>query len=136
LCGLIAGGTVSFTPRYTIHSFSTGGETIIQKSLWEWVIVRVLFSGLAGLAALGLLLLCLLCLVAIGAGAYAHAVRQAVRGRLWLWLGTAVLALVLTVFASVANTDFVPFSFLALFTVPLLPTLVLAALASGVAVTG
>jgi uncharacterized integral membrane protein len=76
-----------------------------------------------------------LCLIAIGAGAYAHVVQQAVRGQLWLWLGTAVLALVLTIFASLANTDVAPASFLALFVTPLLPALVLAVLASGVAVT-
>jgi hypothetical protein len=133
LCGLIAVGIVSFAPRYTVHSNSVlGVETISQQSLWERLF---LYSGfLAGLATLGMWLLCLLCLIAIGAGAYTHAVHQAVRGRLWLWFGTAVLALVLTFFESVAGTDLGPFSILALFVTPLLPALVLAALASGVAV--
>jgi hypothetical protein len=136
LCGLMAVGIVSFAPRYTVHRFSSlGGETISYPSLWEFVIRRFLFSGWAGLAALGMLLLCVLCLIAIGAGAYAHAVQQAARGARWLWLGTAVLALVLTIFASAADTHLVPFSILAIFVTPLLPALVLAALASGIAVT-
>jgi formate-dependent nitrite reductase membrane component NrfD len=84
---------------------------------------------------LGLLLLCLLGLIAIGAGAHAHAVHQAVRGARWLWLGTAVLALVLTLIASVADVDLGPGSLVPLFVDPLLPALALAALASGIAVT-
>ncbi len=84
---------------------------------------------------MGLLLLCLLCLIAIGAGAYAHAVHQAVRGARWLWLGTAVLALVLTMIASVADVNLGAASLVVLFVDPLLPALVLAALASGIAVT-
>ena len=135
LCGLIAVGIVSFAPRYEVQSNSTyGGETISQLSLWDMWIRRFLFSG-AGLATVGMLLLCLLCLLAIAAGAYTHAVHQAVRGARWLWIGTAALALVLTTFASVADTDLVPVSLLALYIAPLLPALVLAALASGIAVT-
>ena len=139
LCGLIAVGVVSFVPRFPVYVSSVGGrQTISYQSVWERLF---LFSGvsrlegLAGVGMLGLLLLCLLCLIAIGAGAYAHAVHQAVRGARWLWLGTAVLALVLTMIASVADVDLGTASLVVLFVDPLLPALVLAALASGIAVT-
>jgi hypothetical protein len=138
LCGLIAFGVVSFAPRFPVPVSGRGRETISYQSVWERVF---LFSGfsrlerLTGVGMLGLLLLCLLGLIAIGAGAYAHAVHQAVRGARWLWLGTAVLALVLTLIASVADVDLGPGSLVPLFVDPLLPALVLAALASGIAVT-
>ncbi|MGO8950104.1 MAG: hypothetical protein ACLQUY_21100, partial [Ktedonobacterales bacterium] len=59
-------------------------------------------------------------LIAIGAGAYAHAVHQAVRGARWHWLGTAVLALVLTMIASVADVNLGTASLVVLFVDPLL----------------
>ena len=138
LCGLIAVGVVSFAPRFPVYVSVLGRETISYQSVWERLLLFGGVSrleGLAGVGMLGLLLLCLLCLIAIGAGAYAHAVHQAVRGARWLWLGTAVLALVLTMIASVANVDLGPASLVVLFVDPLLPALVLAALASGIAVT-
>lgn len=134
--GLIIIGILTFAPLQTIHNISvTGVTSIVHSSLWDLFGPFILWP--LGLAALVVCLLCLLCLFAIAVGAYAQAVRHAEHGRLWLWLGTAVLALELASTMIIASTlRFEPLFPMTRFAPYLLPALVLAALASGAATIG
>jgi hypothetical protein len=130
VAGLIAIGVQLFAPLAMVHVVGPAGDHIQYMSYWE------VFSGfigyLLGLAAVGL---CLLCLLAIGYGAFVHSLRHGARGRLFLWGGAALLALEivlsLTVFSHLpADRRLFPMTLVAPY---LLPSLVLASLASGAA---
>jgi cbb3-type cytochrome oxidase subunit 3 len=128
VAGLIVIGTQLFAPLMTVDVTREGRHYIQQASRWE-VFNGFIFS-LLGLAALGL---CLLCVLAIGYGAYAHGVRYEARGRLVLWISTALLALVIMLAMTVLSFDsFFPMTLVAPY---LLPSLGLALLASGAAAT-
>jgi hypothetical protein len=122
--GLGAIGVQLFAPLVEVH-FGTSYVTY-----WShWAAAARYVTDPLGLAALGL---CLLCLLAIGAGAYAHAVRQSARlGRLLLWCSTGLLALEV----ALGLSPFIPWTFTPLHLVApaLLPALGLALLASGTA---
>jgi len=132
VAGLIAIGVQLFAPLRTVHVVGSAGDHIEHWSNWE-AYAGFVFSRL-GLAALGL---CLLCVLAIGYGAYVHGVRHEARGRLLLWCGAALLALEMVLSITVfghwpANDWLFPMTLVAPY---LLPSLVLAALASGAAAT-
>ncbi|HEY7984524.1 MAG TPA: hypothetical protein VID73_10160, partial [Ktedonobacterales bacterium] len=108
------------------------GDSIQHASYWDVYFGFVLFRP--GLAAVGF---CVLCLLSIGYGARAYGVRREARGRLFLWGGAALLALevVLTTLAGLRQR-FDNWLFPMMLVAPfLLPSLVLAALASGAAAT-
>ena len=124
--GFVAIGVQLFVPR--VEEVYVGYITYRRY----WAAAHGYIADPVGLAALGL---CLLCLLAIGAGAYAHAVRRSARlGRLLLWCGTGLLALAvafgLSPFVSWPSWIFTPLYRVA---PGLLPAVVLAALASGIA---
>jgi hypothetical protein len=130
VAGLIAIGVQLFAPLVTVHVYGPGGNYIGYVSYWY--IHGGFTSRPLGLAAVGL---CLLCVLAIGYGAYVHGVRHAARGRLVLWCGAALLALEMVLSITVfghwpANDWLFPMTLVAPY---LLPSLVLAALASGAA---
>jgi hypothetical protein len=140
--GLIAVGVVSFAPQVSFFVSRTGVDIIRQASWWSQVQKDLLVYTMpteAKVTAVGAWLLCMLCLIAIGAGAYAHAVKQMAGGRRWLVLGTAVLTVELTFALGTPTFGYaVALSLLNImvpFASPLLPALVVAALACGVAVT-
>jgi hypothetical protein len=137
--GLIAFGVVTFAPQVAVYNSPGGVEVGTGFSVWDELFVFST-SPAAQATAVGAWLLCLLCLIAVGTSAYAHAVQQAVGGRRWLVLATAVLTVELTFAPGVAyingySAALAPLHIMAPFASPLLPALVLAALASGVAVT-
>lgn len=128
--GLGAIGFQLFAPLVEVHFVGAGGDYITYWS--HWVAAAGYVTDPLGLAALGL---CLLCLLAIGAGAYAHAVRRSARlGRLLLWCSTGLLALEV----ALGLSPFIPwtswtFTPLYLVAPALLPALGMALLASGAA---
>lgn len=126
--GLGAIGVQLFAPMveevYAGNGYTTYGS--------RWVAAAGFVTDPLGLAALGL---CLLCLLAIGTGTYAHAVRRSARlGRLLLWCGTGLLALVVALGLSpfIAWTSWI-LTPLYLVAPALLPAVGLALLASGAA---
>jgi hypothetical protein len=128
VAGLIDTGVQLFAPLLTVHVTGAGGNYIRQESRWE-VFGGFVFSRL-GLAALGL---CLLCVLAIRYGAYAYGVSHAAHGRLLLWCGAALLALLIVLSMTVLSPgSYFPVTLVAPY---LLPSLVLASLASGAAAT-
>ena len=133
LTGLLAIGVQIFAPLVTVQVIGPSGTYVTHESYWE-VTGGFILSPL-GLVALGL---CLVCVFAIGYGAYAFGMRHQARGRLFLWGGTALLALVIALSLMVASYG--PINTSLLFPMPLLaryllPCLGLAVLASGAATT-
>ena len=118
-----------FAPLVTVHVKGVAGYYIRQQSYWQTFGGFIFFP--LGLVALGAWPLCLL---AIGYGAYVHSVRYEARGRLLLWCGTALLAIVLV--SSTISLSFWPVNLpslspMTLVAPYLLPSLGLALLASG-----
>jgi hypothetical protein len=131
VAGLSAIGVQLFAPLVTVHVKGVAGYYIRQQSYWQTFGGFIFFP--LGLVALGA---CLLCLLAIGYGAYVHSVRYEARGRLLLWCGTALLAIVLV--SSTISLSFWPVNLpslspMTLVAPYLLPSLGLALLASGAA---
>lgn len=136
VAGLIAIGVQLFAPLVTMYVTGVGGNYIRYESRWE--VLHGFIGSQRGLAALGLSLLCIL---AIGYGAYAHGVRHAGYGRLLLWGSAALLALLIVLsllpmtvlsYGPVDRWSIFPMTLVAPY---LLPSLVLASLASGAAAT-
>ena len=134
LSGLVTLGILIFAPMGAMQLvYPTGTSAMLHPSLWDEL--GPFFFWPLGLVAL---VICLLSLVAIGAGAVTHGVRQMARGRLWLQVGTVVLALEiaagLTLSVLVAPPIRAPIYPINYFAPYLVPALVLASFASGAAI--
>lgn len=100
IAGLTSIGLHLFAPLATVTVAGAGGDRIEHLSYWQ--VYAGFIHGRLGLIAL---FLCLVSLLAIAYGAYIHSVRQAARGRIVLWSGTALLAVVLALALPTLHTE-------------------------------